>query len=525
MKRVVATLSGGVLYGLPFVEPRLGACAFVGLAPALIVLSMPSLGRGRLLATCLLVALPAAVLIALPLGAISPVAILVQSTLKLPWPLGALMLFAVLRRRTDWPIGLLWPCCWVLFEWSWSIHTIGRTPFGLSGYTQFIYPRLIQFAEFTGVLGVSFLVQAVAGSLAEVGVAWCGAPAGARSAALRKRKVRIPLLACGCALALALAWGTVQLKIAKPAPGPRLALIQPAVPHRSDETHMRLVQYKQMGLARTLRPGEVDLVVFPENAVMTTLEDSPYLAQFQELSRTLQAPLLVGAMAHATVPPEFARPGDKYGTNSALIITGKGIVGRYDKIHLIAFSEQVPAERLFAALGLLDAYRSFIVGRLGYRGMGVPGDRMRLLRAPGIESAPMWTPICFEQIDTKLAREAAQAGARLFVNITSEGDLGSQIYWNTVAIAVLRAVELRVGVARCGNMGISGVIDPWGRQTRHLRGKSGALWGEPGVLTASVPLGSGQPTLYARLGDWPAGASALLLLAACLAAFFRRGTR
>ena len=147
---------------------------------------------------------------------------------------------------------------------------------------------------------------------------------------------------------------------------------------------------------------------------------------------------------------------------------------------------------------------------------------MRLLHIPGVDDAPMWTPICFEQIDTRLAREAAMKGARTFVNITSEGDLGRQIYWNTLAIAVLRAVELRVGVARCGNMGISGIIDPWGRQTHHLRGKSGALWGEPGVLKARVPLGDGKPTLYARAGDWPAGASGMVLMFAMIAALRRR---
>jgi apolipoprotein N-acyltransferase len=174
----------------------------------------------------------------------------------------------------------------------------------------------------------------------------------------------------------------------------------------------------------------------------------------------------------------------------------------------------VPGERLFASIGKLQQYRRFIVARLGYMGRAVPGDRVHLLRIPGFEHAPMWTPVCFEQADARLAREAARQGARFFVNLTSEGDLGPQIFRNTEAIAVLRAIEMRVGIARCGNVGITAMIDPWGRRTHVLRGKTGALWGEPGVLTARVPMGSGRPTLYTRFGDWPAGASALVLLAA-----------
>jgi apolipoprotein N-acyltransferase len=284
---------------------------------------------------------------------------------------------------------------------------------------------------------------------------------------------------------------------------------------------MRFVQMRQLGLGQSVAPDSVDLIVFPENAVLRYIEGSEYLAEFRDLSRSKGKPLLVGVTARPKRLPELATADEGYAHNSAALITGDGIVARYDKLHLIPFSEQVPAERLFAALGQLGAYRRFIVSRLGYMGRAVPGDRVHLLRIPGFEDAPMWTPVCFEQADARLAREAARQGTRFFVNITSEGDLGPQIFRNTEAIAVLRAIEMRVGVARCGNVGITAMIDPWGRRTHVLRGKTGALWGEPGVLTARVPLGSGRPTLYARFGDWPAGASALVLLASLGIAILR----
>jgi apolipoprotein N-acyltransferase len=450
-----------------------------------------------------------------------------------PWWTATLLLVAWLRRRTGWPLGLLWPCAWVVTEWAWSFHSVGDLAFGLSGYTMFVYPRLIQFAEVTGVLGVSFLIQVVAGSCAEASLAWAEQGPGG----LRRAAVAAPAGCAAIALAAALVHGTLCLSGARPEAGPRLAMVQPAIKHGLSEERVRYVHVKQLALAhREVRPGEADLLVFPENAVLKPIEGSSYLTQFQELIRRVGAPVLAGVI---TRPEEDRRRRQRGETergiavggriflrthNTAAIITAEGVVQRYDKVHLLPFTERMPGEPFFDAIGLLEGYRAFAVQVLGYLGTGVPGKGVRLLRIPASDAPPFWTPICFEQADARLSREARRRGARSFINLTSEGDLGPQIYWNTVAVSVLRAVELRVGIARCGNMGITGVIDPWGRQTHHLRSESGALYLEPGVLKASVPLGPRGLTLYARLGDWPAGASSLVVLAA-IAAALRRGRR
>jgi apolipoprotein N-acyltransferase len=531
MARLIAALTGGILYGLPFVEPRLAPLAFVGMAPTLVVLCRAS--GAAVLGWSLLGAGAATVLVAMPLAHISWMALTVQAAFILVWPAAALAMFSMLRRRTGWPMGLLWPCCWIVAEWGWSYRSVGQLAFGLSGYTQFVYPRLIQFADVTGVLGVSFLVQATVGSLAEAANAFVSAGAARRGPSLTEKRVLASLGACAACLGVALAYGTVRLAGARPLAGPRLALVQPAVPHTFDAAQQRFVQYRQLGLARArIRSGEADLVVFPENAVMEYVEDSPYLRQFQDLSREVETPLLVGAMGRPdrvrdAAEPEPIRAGDlsaapTRATNSAVVITDAGIADRYDKIHLLPFSEHLPDEELFASMGLLDGYRRFVASILGYTGAAVPGREIRLLHLRGPDAVPFWSPVCFEQADARLAREAARRGARFFLNITSEGDLGPQVYWNTVAVSVLRAVELRVGVARCGNVGITGVIDPWGRQTTLLRGRRGSLWGEPGVLKARVPLSGDGPTLYARVGDWPAGASSLTLLLAMAVALTRR---
>lgn len=502
-------------------EPALAPLAFVGMAPALFALSAGPARFARTMALSWVAAGTFVFLVGLPLLSISFGAVVILPSLILPWPWAALLVFSVLRRHTGWPMGLLWPCCWVLAEWGSSFHSVGALAFGLSGYTQAVFPRLIQFAEFTGVLGVSFLVQAIVGSLADVVVTRSATGSPLR---VTDPRVRRPLHICGAGVLIALIWGTLRLGNVLPNPGPTLALVQPAVPHRDDDAHMRLVQLRQLGLGRTIRRGEVDLIVFPENAVLRYIEGSSYLDEFRDLSKRTATPLLVGVAARPRQPPRFAKPGARYAHNSAAIITGDGVVERYDKLHLMPFSEQVPAEPFFSAIGQLEGYRRFIVARLGYHGTAVPGEGMRLLRVPG-HAAPMWAPICFEQADARLARQAALQGARYFVNLTSEGDLGPRVYRNTEAIAIMRAIELRVGIARCGNVGITATIDPWGQRTDVLRDETGAIQEGAGVLRTTVQLGTGQPTVYARLGDWPAGTSALVLVAALGSAVARRPRR
>jgi apolipoprotein N-acyltransferase len=529
--RLLAALMGGALYGLPFVDPSLGPLAFVGMAPVLMVLANGTAGALALVAVSFLTVATSAWLIALPLAQVSWLAPLLLGGFIFPWAWAGLMAFAILRRLTGSPLALLWPCCWIVAEWGWSFHSIGRLAFGLSGYTLFRWPVLIQMADMTGVLGVSFLLQAVVGALADLGLAW-----GARPGKAALRAARGSLVAVAGFLVVGVCYGALRLAMARPAPGPRLALIQPALRHSLAPSQGRLVQYRQVGLARThVEPGKADLVVFPENAVLGVIDETPYLREFQELSAELRAPVLVGVNTDTEanaervrrgLPVERIRVGSRIyrpGYNSAAVITPQGIVAKYDKRHLLPFTEQVPGEAFFKAIGLLDRYHEFVTRVLGYIGDGVPGQSTRLLTVPGTAYPPYWTPVCFEQADARLARDAALQGARSFINITSEGDLGPQIYWNTTAVAVLRAVELHVGIARCGNMGITGIIDPWGRETRHLRGKRGGLWGEPGVLEARLPMGPATPTLYARLGDWPAGAAALWLACTALAALRRRG--
>jgi apolipoprotein N-acyltransferase len=104
--------------------------------------------------------------------------------------------------------------------------------------------------------------------------------------------------------------------------------------------------------------------------------------------------------------------------------------------------------------------------------------------------------ICYEAIFPKLSRDLANGGANLLVNITNDAWFGrSSAPHQHLSMAVLRAVENRIPIARCANTGISAFIDTRGR----ILQKTGLY--EDETLVSTLRLGKGT-TIYTRHGDW-----------------------
>jgi len=75
--------------------------------------------------------------------------------------------------------------------------------------------------------------------------------------------------------------------------------------------------------------------------------------------------------------------------------------------------------------------------------------------------------------------------------------------WSSIADkhythVVFRAVENRVAMVKADGGWDSAIIDPYGR----IKGLARFLQGGEATLVGGVQLGSGRPTLNARLGDW-----------------------
>jgi apolipoprotein N-acyltransferase len=358
---------------------------------------------------------------------------------------------------------LLAPFLWVTAEWvrGWLF---GGFPWAVLGYSQATHLAVIQVAELGGVWAVSFVLAAANAALAG-------------ALALPRRSALAGLVAAAALVGASLAFGAWRL--GEPASAERLkvAAMQPAIeqPLKWEAGHTAETLRIYGGLTRAAAAHHPDLIVWPETASPTILRQDPeLLGALRDLAGRWRVPLLVGTIDVA----DTGRP-----RNTAFLVTEAGIVGRYDKIHLVPFGEFVP---LAEVIGFVRRWAEFISEL-------EPGSRTVVFQGP---PAPFGVVICYEGIFPDLFRRFVAGGARLMVNMTNDGWFGrTEGPLQHLAMYPLRAVEHRVAVVRVANTGVSALIEPTGRIDRAL-----GLF-QRGNLIGEVPLRR-TSTLYTRLGDW-----------------------
>ena len=417
----------------------------------------------------------------------------------IPWPLvyGPVLLLAaycglwtgavawavswVSVRRSAALALLLAPFFWVAAEWLRG-HLFGGFPWGTLGYSQYLRLRVIQIAELTGVHGVSFLLLAVNAALAGcVALRWRHALAGVGAAAVL--------------VGATLVFGTMRLAEPPPSASTRVTIIQPSIeqPMKWEPRHTAETLGIYFALLRRVAGEHTSLVVWPETAAPTILRQDPGLVErFRAASAELGVPMLLGSVD--VVNRRFR--------NTAFLIDQRGIVSRYDKIHLVPFGEFVPLS------GLLE----FVRGWAEFIAELEAGSHAVVFKTP---PAPLGVVICYEGIFPDLFRQFVRDGALLMLNMTNDAWFGrTSGPEQHLAMYPFRAVEHRVSVVRAANTGVSAFIGPTGMILRRLH-----LF-ERGVMTESVPLRA-RETLFTRFGDW-LGLLSLTVTTAALAASWRR---
>jgi apolipoprotein N-acyltransferase len=395
-----------------------------------------------------------------------------------------------LARRARFPFGLALPVAFLAVEELRGAGELGFPWFQL-GYSQHAFLPVVQLAALGSVSLVTLWV------LGLNVLAWRAAlPRPGRGLAL----------AGGLALlALPWSWGSQVLRAAPEVAGPAVALVQGDVgtemkwsPERQGEVLARFLRLSAR--AAQSRPRPV-LLIWPETATGSYLIRQ--LDQRLEVARFLSGagvPLLTGYPDYTRLPDGRVRA-----TNSAGLIDTLGrVVAQYDKRHLVPFGERLPFQGLFPALGKLD------LGQAEW----APGRESVLFPSA---AGPFGCLICFEAIFPDLAREDVRHGARWLVNVTNDAWFGrSAALEQHAAMAVFRAVENRVTLARCGNTGLTFVVDPWGRRHARLPAFEQAV----GVAAVTPP---GPRSGFTRFGDWPLGLVLLVLAWGALRAL-RSGT-
>ncbi|MBI2206562.1 MAG: apolipoprotein N-acyltransferase [Candidatus Rokubacteria bacterium] len=398
----------------------------------------------------------------------------------------------VARRRGAAPALAMVPFFWVAAEWIRSVLFSGF-PWGLLGYSQYLQLPVIQIAELGGVWAVSFVVALMNAALAAV-------------VALPLRRGLAGLAVGVIVVGASLGFGAARLRAPVSGETFTISVMQPSIPQplKWDERFAESTLRTYFGLSGQLRRGESQLLVWPETSAPTVLRRDPVLtAAVIGLSREIGAPVLVGS-----VDVEGGRPPTL--RNTVFLLDERGVVGRYDKIHLVPFGEYVP---LAGIIGFVRGWAEFISEL-------EPGAAAVVFPGP---PAPFGVVICYEGIFPGLVRDFVKDGARLMINMTNDAWFGLTAGpLQHLAMYPLRAVEHRVALARSANTGVSAFIAPTGRIVRRL-----PLF-ERGLITERLPLRS-VTTLYTRFGDWLAylglGVSAAALALAARPANLSRDSR
>ncbi|MBN1405343.1 MAG: apolipoprotein N-acyltransferase [Candidatus Omnitrophica bacterium] len=386
------------------------------------------------------------------------------------------------------------PSAWVILEYM-RAHFAGGIGWNLLGYSQYKNIPLIQIADITGVLGVSFLIILMNVAIyAVIKMAInCyrldprprlkgNAPFGEEF----KNNPAIPTLSILIVFISVLIYGYKAAVIDNTADKFKISVVQGSIPQEAkwDETFKRDIMARYQALSIQAAEDGGDLIVWPETAV------PGYLYYDHELSRwiktvleEIKTPLLAGA-------PIMADYDMDKSYNSAVLFSEEGkILERYDKLHLVMFGEYIPLEENFPILRKL----------FPISGNFIPGNEYTVFNIGQVKFS---TLICFEDIFPALVRKFVKNGADFVVNITNDAWFKeTAAAYQHAACSVFRAVENRRPVVRAANTGLSCFIDKTGRIYEKVSENGKDLF-IPGVKSAFISIESNKKyTFYTKYGD------------------------
>ncbi|MCE2439150.1 MAG: apolipoprotein N-acyltransferase [Candidatus Latescibacteria bacterium] len=377
--------------------------------------------------------------------------------------------FARVVRR--YGIAGMWsaPFLWVGFEYFNALGDMGF-PWVVLGNSQTAYLWLIQYAEVTGVYGVSFWIVLVNLSVLML---W-------RNRARR----RVWAVALAALFTGPAANGYLALKNDPDEHAVPVGVVQPDMPPVAKEYRGFDYNFGKLKPMTAEAAGlGARLVVWPETAV-GYLEGELYRhhrERVQAMVDSLGIYVFTGAYRLEVGDPV------KVFNSSFLFAPGEGISGYYDKTRLVPFGERAPFPEILPFLRKIRFTGGGFVG-----GNWDSGETRTVFNGPDARFSAL---ICYDSVFPGFVRSFVDLGAEFLVIITNDGWFGkSSGPFQHAEAAVFRAIENRRAVVRCANTGVSTFIDAYGRKS----GTTGIF--HPAVLTQGVAPRTAK-TFYTRYGD------------------------
>lgn len=418
--------------------------------------------------------------------------------------------FYFVRRFFSWKIALAsLPFFWTAWEWLYHLTPLSFGAVRL-GYTQSDLLWLIQFADITGVEGLTFWLVLVNVAIIFV--------VEARNRETSQRHSRflafspsqlflIPLFA------LPLAYSAFVFF--KPQPTEKeisIVAVQPNISPLADYSTKNLPDIfgKQLALTdKAIKKFDApDLIIWNEGAVPFVLSED--IAANNYLAKQIKkwnAPVLTGLIEVKNYAENDTRPlllvaqnRNQEFFNAAALFQPSAIENdrlpidlseMYLKRRLMPFLEHVPFSDRFPFLADL-------IIPIGTRPRLSYGEKAKIfdLTIKDGMSVKIGTMICYENLYSEMSADAVREGGQVLAAITNEGFFaGSQGQYQLAAFSRFRSIETRRAMIRVAATGITRTTDKFGRITAEV-----PAWSEQ-ILQTKVSL-SDEQTLYVRFGDW-----------------------
>jgi apolipoprotein N-acyltransferase len=399
------------------------------------------------------------------------------------------------RRLGILPALFAAPFVWITAEYIRSNFTFLALPWALLAHSQYQYPVVIQSVSVLGTYGISLQIVAVNSALAAITMVFLYRSERQESASFKPR-LKAGAMAFGITAALFVALSLLygHFIVSKPMTGKRIkvAVVQGNIEQKKkwDPNYARGIMQIYSDLTQKASGDQPAIIVWPETATPGVIDLNTRLySEVRDIAKRAGAYLLLGSTQYQ----KFGRAGVmkmKYFNSAFLIRSDTEIakIQRYDKIRLLPFGEYLPIKESIP-------WSYINVPNIGEH---APGKKFTVFELP---DSRFGVTICWENIFPELFRRFVYNGAQFMVNITDEAWFGrTAAPYQFVSMSIFRAVENRIYVVRCGNTGVSCIIDPYGRIVDRVGDAAGTDIFVRGVMSGWViPLES--KTFYTRYGD------------------------
>ena len=238
---------------------------------------------------------------------------------------------------------------------------------------------------------------------------------------------------------------------------------------------------------------------FTSDIDLDYVEASPTVKSFRRfLERHPGAEMLFGASTYKfyetrSAPSILARQyGDRWGENhnSAVLLKKNGSYDIFHKSRLVVGTELTPYPKVFVPF---DDWLSKKLHVSGLMGRCIGQKEISLLNYD--TNVPFGCAVCYESVYGEYCTGYVRKGAKALAVITNDAWWGDTPgYRQHFNYSRLRAIELRRDIARCGNTGISAIIDQKGDVVAKTE------WWKRRTLEGSLNLNS-RLTFFAQNGD------------------------